>query len=173
MGLVSFARPTATWSRLPRRRLRHKEVDVRLELAWPWHYRWWGLGVGLAGGFCLLWLPLAWSLRPAAAIAVVLASTALWSRHHRRLPQALARDATGRLRLQCRSGDWLEIERIDVGVVRPWLLSARLHAGGRGRDLFVPGATLDRETHWRLRHLLRIFRPPRGGDGRQAQPPGR
>jgi hypothetical protein len=148
-------------------------VDVRLELAWPWHYRWWGLGVGLAGAFCLLWLPLSWPLRPVTALAFALVSVTLWSRHHQRLPLALVQDAAGRLRLRCRSGDWLEIERIDVGVARPWLLSARVHAGGQGRDLFVPGTTLDTETHWRLRHLLRIFRPPGADDGRQAQPPGR
>lgn len=146
---------------------------MRLDLAWPWHYRWWGLLAGVVGGACVSALPLTWALRPVAAITFCLLSVVLWAQHWRRLPLALSQDPGGRLRLRSHAGDWLEVERIDLGVARPWLLSARLHAGGCARDLFVPGGTLGRDAHWRLRRLVRLFREPAAREADQPQPPGR
>lgn len=136
---------------------------MRLELQWPPHYRWWGLAVGSVVAAALLAMPFAWPLRMGLASFAWMLAALMWEHHYRRSPTVLTMDAAGRVGMRCRSGLWLDVDDVDIGIVRPWLVSARLRVTGSARDLFVPGRTLPPETHWQLRRLVLGFRPDGAG----------
>ena len=86
-------------------------------------------------------------------------------RFRRRCPVSLLVRPDGQLACVLRDGRRVAITQCELGVVRPWLVSARLTAHGAGRlDLFVPGVVLSQTAHWELRRALIGFRPGAGSE---------
>ncbi len=86
-------------------------------------------------------------------------------RFRRRRPVSLLVRPDGQLDCVLRDGRRVAITQCELGVVRPWLVSARLTAHGTGRlDLFVPGVVLSQTAHWELRRALIGFRPGAGSE---------
>jgi len=132
------------------------------------------VGWGLVTACCVLVLTTraAWPWRMGLAVLVLGAGALLWQRYLRRRPLALhARDRDS-LTVTSADGREVEVERLTIGVMRPWLVSVQMHAAnGRRLDLFVPGRSLPPAQHWRLRRVLTAFRP--AGEGAAAQSPER
>lgn len=98
------------------------------------------LALVVTGMMLALWTPIEWAWRLPLALAVGGLGTWSWRRHLRRRPQAIV---FGRLRgLRCQTADRHEIRiaHCQIGIVNPWLISARLDDDtGDHFDLFVPG----------------------------------
>jgi hypothetical protein len=106
----------------------------------------------------------AWPWRLGLAILVLTAGGLLWRHYLRRRPVALHAGARDSLTVTPADGRAVAVEQVTIGVVRPWLVSARLYvADGRRLDLFVPGRSLSSAQHWRLRRALTVFRPAGNG----------
>lgn len=107
----------------------------------------------------------AWPWRLGGAGLVLILGGLLWRRYLRRRPTALHADARGRLHCTLADGGDIEVRRLMIGAMNPWLASARLYvADGRCLDLFVPGRSLSAVEHWRLRRALLGFRPEAATD---------
>ena len=105
--------------------------------------------------------PVIWPLRLSLAVLILGWGGGLWLRYLARRPQGLRVTADGRAWCTDAAGRDHEILALDRGLVRPWLVSVRLHcADGRRRDLLVSARCIDGQAHWRLRRLLLAFRPP-------------
>ncbi|MCP5306512.1 MAG: hypothetical protein H6953_13800 [Chromatiaceae bacterium] len=125
------------------------------------------LALVVAGMMLALWTPIEWAWRLPLALAVGGLGTWSWRRHLRRRPQAIV---FGRLRgLRCQTADRHEIRiaHCQIGIVNPWLISARLDDDtGDHFDLFVPGASLPAAEHRAVRRALLSFRPSSLRDSR-------
>jgi len=132
-----------------------------------------GWGLIVACVLLVLATHTAWPWRLGLAGLVLAAGALLWGRHLRRRPVALHAVAGHGLTVTSADGHAIAVEQITIGVIRPWLISAQLHAAdGRRLDLFVPGGSLSSTQHWRLRRALTAFRP--AGEGASAaHSPGR
>jgi hypothetical protein len=105
----------------------------------------------------------AWPWRVAGAALVLGTGVLLWRRYQKRRPVTLRACALGGLSCTLADGREVRIAQSQLGVVRPWLVSARLRtAGGERLDLFVPGRSLGGDAHWQLRRALLAFRPEVG-----------
>jgi hypothetical protein len=116
----------------------------------------------LLGSTLVLFSQAQWSWR-LACIGVLLAGGQLLLRHHRRRqPVGLLVQPDGDLRCVLPDGRWVRIAHCQLGIVRPWLASARLSGEGEECiELFVPGCAVPRRVHWELRRALIGFRPRR------------
>lgn len=127
-----------------------------------------GWGLITACSMLVLATHTAWPWRLGLAILVLAVGGLLRRRYLRRRPVALHAGARDSLTVTPADGREVAVEQVTIGVVRPWLVSARLYvADGRRLDLFVPGRSLSSAQHWRLRRALTVFRP--AGEG--ARPP--
>ena len=114
------------------------------------------------GGLVLL-CPIAWPWRLGGALTICGYGLWLWRHYLRRRPVRLDAAADGSVHGVLADGSGIELADIRQGIVRPWLISARLlGTAGERCDLLVPRAALSVEGHWRLRRLLLGFRPPAG-----------
>jgi hypothetical protein len=121
-------------------------------------------GAILVLGACTLVLlsPVIWPWRIACALAVGLFGIASWQGYLRRRPANLTIAPGGGLWCTLPDGGRYEVMRIHPGVIRPWLVSARLALDAGPRcNLFVPGWILTAQAHWQLRRAILGFRPPR------------
>lgn len=117
--------------------------------------------------------PVDWRWRLACALAVTGAGLMSWRRYLRRRPCGLTARPDGRLLCERPGRGREHVVAVREGVVRPWLVSARLTLrDGSGCDLFVPGWAVPAATHWALRRVVIGFRPPRAGPGAAAAQSG-
>ena len=106
--------------------------------------------------------PVIWPWRIACALAVGWLGVVSWRRYLRRRPVNLTVAPGGDLWCALPDGRRHQVSRIQPGVIRPWLVSARLALDvGPCCNLFVPGWALTGQEHWRLRRAVLGFRPPR------------
>jgi hypothetical protein len=123
----------------------------------------WGLVTGCSA--LVLTVPAAWPWRMGWSGLVLVVGGLLWRRYRRRRPLALHRLEASGLSCTLAEGGEVGVRRIRIGVLNPWLVSARLFvADGRVLDLFVPGHALTQTEHRRLRRALLAFdaADPRG-----------
>ncbi len=117
-----------------------------------------GSGLVLLSRAALPWR-LIWVLLLLTVAALVV------QRFRRRRPVNLLVRPDGRLDCVLADGRRVAITQCELGLVRPWLVTARLTAHGVGQlDLFVPAAVLSKTAHWELRRALIDFRPGSGGE---------
>jgi hypothetical protein len=122
-------------------------------------------GILLLGSGLVLFsrIQLPWRL---ACVGIILAGGQLLLQHYRRWrPVTLLVQSDGALCCVLADGRQIPVAHCQLGVVRPWLLSARL-IGQRAEclELFVPGCALSRSVHWELRRALIGFRPAVSSD---------
>ena len=114
--------------------------------------------IGLAC-LALLACPVAWPWRLILALLGVLLGVWQWHRFLRRRPVAIAPRLDRGISCELADGSKLTVREMRIGVLRPWLVSARLEgAAGERVDLFVPGRALPETAHWQLRRWLIRFR---------------
>ncbi len=118
-----------------------------------WHRSVHGI-IALIALFVML-MPITWGPRFATAIAVSAIGVSSWWHYRRRTPSALRLDADRHLQVSAAGTEWLSVVSLQLGVIRPWLVTAILvdERGGR-RPLFVPGKVLGETQHWELRRML-------------------
>ena len=122
--------------------------------------RWLG-PIVVAFALCLvICSPVDWPWRVGAALATAITGGLLWKRFLVRFPRAIVDRTPDSLEVRAADGGNQLVEQVRLGVVRPWLISARLYLEhGAAIDLFLPGGLVPAEDHWRLRRALIQFRP--------------
>ncbi len=117
-------------------------------------------GVLLLGSTLVLVSQAQWSWRLACTVILFAGGQLLLRRYRRRRPVALLVQPDGDLCCVLPDGRRIRIAHCQLGVVRPWLASARLIGeGAECIELFVPGCAVPRRVHWELRRALLGFRP--------------
>ncbi len=128
----------------------------------PTHPRWYRLVYAIIVLIALfvVFMPIAWGPRFAAAIAVLAIGVISWRHYRRRTPSVLWLDADRHLQVSREGAERLGVVGLQLGIVRPWLVTAILvdERGGRW-PLFVPGWALGETHHWELRRMLIAARP--------------
>jgi hypothetical protein len=116
--------------------------------------------------------PIVWPWRLFLALLGLLLGVWQWHRFLRRRPVAVAPGLDRGINCQLADGSTLTVSQLRIGVLRPWLVSARLEGqAGERVDLFVPGRALPETAHRQLRRWLIWFRAsesPAGGHDSQA-----
>ncbi len=103
----------------------------------------------------LLACPVVWPWRLFLALLGMLLGVWQWHRFLRRRPVTVAARPDHGISCQLADGSSLTVRELRIGVLRPWLVSARLEGvAGERVDLFVPGRALPETAHWRLRRWL-------------------
>ena len=103
--------------------------------------------------------PVVWPWRLFLALLVMLVGFWQWHRFLRRRPVAIGPPLDRGISCQLADGSSLTVRELRIGVLRPWLVSARLEGvAGERVDLFVPGRALPETAHWQLRRWLVRFR---------------
>lgn len=119
-----------------------------------------GPAVVMAATGVVLLCPVQWPWRLASAGLVLGSGAILWKRYLSQRPRRLSLDAKGGLEAGFADGRLRQVVAIEPGIVRPWLISARLHhADGSRSELLVSARCIAEEEHWRLRRWLVGFRP--------------
>ncbi len=107
----------------------------------------------------LLACPIVWPWRLSLALSGMLLGVWQWHRFLRRRPVAVAPGLDRAISCQLADGSTLTVSELRIGVLSPWLVSARLEGvAGERVDLFVPGGALPETAHWQLRRWLIWFR---------------
>ena len=104
--------------------------------------------------------PIAWVWRFGCAACVAVSWLVLWRRFRRQRPVSLQIHRNGGLSCRLASAQTWTVTGIRPGVIRPWLVSARLLGGpGQRCELFVLGTCVSDAQHRELRRALIGFRP--------------
>lgn len=115
--------------------------------------------------------PTAWPWRFGCAALILATGALLWRHYRRHRPAALQLSRDGSLVCRLGDGEAVVVAGLQMGIVSPRLVSARLLlSDGRRLDLFVPGRSLPPRVHWALRRMLTGFRSagPGGRTGDDA-----
>ena len=127
--------------------------------------QWCGPALVLVTAGLVLLCPIVWPWRLLTAAAVLMLGASQWLRYLGRRPVSLSTGADGGMSCMLADGRTFEVSRILPGVIRPYLVSARLEGrAGERCDLLVPGAAVQATVHWQLRRALLGFRPDAGPD---------
>ena len=103
--------------------------------------------------------PILWPWQLLLALVGSLLGVWQWRRFLRRRPVAVVPGPNRGISCQLADGSTLTVSALRIGVLRPWLVSARLEGpAGERVDLFVPGRSLPENAHWQLRRWLIWFR---------------
>lgn len=114
-------------------------------------------------------LPVVWPGRLACMALALAVGLLSWRRYLRRRPQWLRVDVHGVIECESTASGRVTIDAIVPGMIHPRLLSASLRAqGGVTLPLFVPGRSVDADSHWRLRRTLLTWRPSGEGPSPRA-----
>ena len=107
----------------------------------------------------LLACPVAWPWRLFLAMLGMLLGVWQWQHFLRRRPVAIEPPLDRGISCRLADGSSLTVRELRIGVLRPWLISARIEGvAGERVDLFVPGRALPETAHWQLRRWLVRFR---------------
>ena len=122
-------------------------------------------GLLLLGSTLILFSRAQWCWRLACTVVLLAGVQLLLQRYRRWCPVGLLVQPDGDLRCVLSDGRQIRVAHCQLGVVRPWLASARLIGEGAERiELFVPGCAVPRSVHWELRRALIGFRPGRSSE---------
>ncbi len=117
--------------------------------------------LGLIGAGLVLLSPVQWPWRLAWLSCWLVSNTILWRHYVRSRPTRLLLSQNRGLSCLLADGREMQVARCELGVVRPWLVSARLVGiEGHKSDLFVPRGMLQADAHWAMRRALIEFRKP-------------